>query len=116
MNKKGFTLVELIGIVVILSMIFLVSYPNFVALSKNENNKQYELMVKDLCLAGESYIYATGEEIEIGNTILVNISDLVSNGYVDKNLKDVKTGESVSTKKLKYTVNSDKTLDCKYQN
>ncbi len=114
MNNKGFTLVELIGIVVILSLVFLVTYPNFVSLSKTEDNKKYELMVKDLCLAGESYIYAEGMTITSGSTINVSINDLVINGYVDKNLKDAKTGSYVSSKTLTYTVKSDKTLDCKY--
>ena len=57
MNNKAFTLVELVGVVAVLALIFLVTYPNIVSLSKKEDNKQYDLMVKDLCLAGETYIY-----------------------------------------------------------
>ena len=115
MNNKGFTLVELIGIVVILSLMFLVTYPAILSLSKNEDDKQYDLMVKDLCLAGESYIYATGVQITINTTIEITISDLISYGNIDPNFKDVKTNSTIdSTKKIKYYVRADKTLECKY--
>ena len=114
MKNSGFTLVELLGIVVILALIFLVTYPNFVSLSKKEDKKEYELMVKNLCLAGESYIYANGTEIIPNSQITISIQDLVNNGYVDKNLKDVKTKELVRNKNLTYTVNIDKTLECDY--
>ena len=120
MNSKGFTLIELIGIVVILSLVFLVTYPNFVSLSKTEDNKKYELMVKDLCLAGESYInteYKKQNPNQLkneGDNVTILISDLITKGYVDKKMKDVKTGNLVSSRTLTYKVNSDKTLECSY--
>ena len=116
MNKKnsGFTLVELIGIVVILALVFLVTYPNIVLLSKNENKKKYEVMVKDLCLAGESYIYAEGVDIIPNQSITVSIQDLVDKGYVEKNLKDVRTNQYVKNNTLTYTVGIDKSLECNY--
>ena len=113
MNNKGFTLVELIGIVLILALIFLVSFPNFVSMSKISDEKRYENMVKDLCMAGESYIYANGMSVDSGG-IQISIKDLIDYGNVDKNLKDVKTGESVKDKTLIFTKNSDGTLNCNY--
>ena len=122
MNNKAFTLVELIGMVLILALVFLVSYPNFVSMSKKEDENKYDLMVKNLCLAGESYIYET--EITIPNvnqTIEVLISDLISNGYVDSNFKDVETNDVICsdlencTKKLTFTVQTDKSLECEYE-
>ena len=113
MNNKGFTLVELIGIVLILSLIFLVSFPKFVSMAKDNEEKRYSNMVKDLCLAGESYIYANG--ITVSSTpVVISIQDLVDYGNVDKNLKDVKTNQFVRTRSLTYTRNADSTLDCEY--
>lgn len=114
MNNKAFTLVELVGVVVILALIFLVTYPNIVRLSKKEDNKKYDLMVKDLCLAGESYIYETGMTITPNENIIILIQNLVDYGLVDEDLKDVKTGVYVKTRVLIYKVNDDKTLECTY--
>lgn len=112
MNNKGFTLVELIGIVLVLALIFLVSFPNFVSLSKDTENERYETMVHDLCLAGESYIYAQG--LASDTTVSVSIQDLIEYGVVDKNLKDVKTHQYVKDRTLTFTKNSDGTFSCDY--
>ena len=75
-------------------------------------------MVKNLCLSGESYIYLKKEYYEeylnIGNTIEINIEELMAYGSVDKNLKDIKTGKSISDSKLMYTVLEDYSLTCEY--
>ena len=112
MNNKGFTLVELIGIVLIMALIFTVSFPNFVSQSKDVESKRYETMVKDLCLAGESYIYDQG--LETNSSITINIQTLVEYGVVDKNLTDVKTGKPVRDKSLRFTKKSDGTFNCNY--
>lgn len=116
MNNKAFTLVEIIGVVAILALMFLVAYPSIVSLSKNEDNKKYELMVKDICLAGESYIYATNIAIKPGSTIPITIEDLKNNGYIDAHLKDAKTNQEISASKtILYRVNNDNTLECTYE-
>lgn len=114
MNNKAFTLVELVGVVVVLALIFLVTYPNIVSLSKKEDNKQYDLMVKDLCLAGETYIYENNIEITPNINITVSIQDLINYGLVDEELKDVKTGSYVKDKYIIFIPDENKKLKCNY--
>ena len=123
MNNKGFTLVELIGIILILAAIFLISFPALLNLFKSDEEKAYNNMIKDLCLAGETFIYLNYSNNSgkndfdlsiIGNKIDINIEELISYGSVDSELKNPKTDNSVSDDVLEYTVQSDNSLDCIY--
>lgn len=118
MNRKGFTLVELVAIIVILAAIFLVSFPTLKNMLANDDKKKYNTIVEDLCTAGKTYMYANMDSFPnlsiIGGTIDLEISKLIEYGNVDKNLINPKTELSVKYDKLKYTVLEDFSLDCEY--
>jgi len=116
--QKGFTLVELVAIILILSLIFLVSFPSLKNLTKTEDDKKYDNMVHDLCMAGKSYMYSFDDYSEllsiVNNEIELEINELILYGNVDKNLINPKTNLSVENDILKYTVLEDFTLSCEY--
>lgn len=116
MDNRGFTLVELTAIIIILALIFLVAFPNLQSIVKNDKEKQYETMVKDLCLAGEEYIYSNlsnfGEFIP-GEKIEIVIDDLIKNDVIDDKINP-KSKKSVKYDMLIYTVLADETLECSY--
>lgn len=118
MNNKAFTLTELIAIIVVLASIFLVSFPYLINIIKSDDETIYDDMVKNLCLAGQSYIYNnidSFEELSTTNSkIEITIEDLMEYGNVSNNLKNSKTGNSIDKDILIYTVLSDHSLDCKY--
>lgn len=118
MNDRGFTLVEVVAVMVILVGIFLISFPIFENMSKDSEDKKYTGMVSDLCTAGKTYMYSNMDEfpeLSIVNGIIeVKISDLISYGNVDKNLINSKTNASVKYDTLKYTVLEDYSLNCEY--
>lgn len=118
MNNRGFTLIELSAIVLILAAIFLVSFPALSNSAKQDEEAEYENMVKNLCLAGESYVYANMSEFSelstFDSTFTIVIDELISYGNVDKNMKNIKTGKTIEKDSLKYTVLSDYSLDCEY--
>ena len=115
MNNKGFTLIELVAIVLVIAAIFMVSFPNLLNLSK----KKYNSMVESLCLAGATYIY--NNEVDFKSMIIPNnkieivISELIINEMVKNNTMNPKTNKSVENDKLIYTVQSDKSLSCEYK-
>lgn len=119
MNNKGFTLIEVVAIVIVLVAIFLVSFPSLLGVSKAEEENKYNSMVSNLCTAGKTYIYSNLEQfpsISIeGSEIEVKINLLIEYGNVDKNLKNPKTGRSVKYDTLNYIVLSDLSLDCQYE-
>lgn len=57
MNNKGFTLIELIGVIVILVLIFSLSFPLYLNMIKTNKENVNKTLEEDLCLAGKSYIY-----------------------------------------------------------
>lgn len=114
---RGFMLVELIAIIIVLALIFLVAFPNLVNIEKDDKEKQYETMKKDLCTAGENYIYSNKDyfgEFETNKQIKISIEDLIKQELVSETLKDVKTNEEVKNGTLIYKVLDDKTLECEY--
>lgn len=118
MKTRGFTLVELIAIIVVLLGIFLFSFPNLTNMMNTDDEKKYDDMVVNLCTSGKSYMYSNMDdfkELSIANsTIELRIDKLINYGNVDKNLKNPKSNKSVKNDKLKYTVLSDFSLDCEY--
>lgn len=118
MNSRGFTLVELIAVIIVLVAIFLVSFPSILNITRQDTEKQYDDMVETLCLAGKSYIYANMDkfpELSVANSkINVEIQDLISYGNIESNIINVKTEKTVNNDELIFTVLSDYSLDCEY--
>lgn len=118
MNNTGFTLIELVAIILVLATVFLVSFPNFLNLSKNDEEKKYKEFKDSLCMAGESYIYANETLLEdislVGNTIEISVEELMIYGSVKQSLNNPITNRSAKKDMLNYTVLSDNTLKCKY--
>lgn len=119
MNKKGFTLVELIAIILILAAILLVSFPSLLNMAKTDKDKEYEKVIEDLCLAGKSYIYANMNNFNglsvVGSEFSIKIEELITYGNVDGSLTNPKTKDSIKDDELIYTVLDDYSLNCEYK-
>jgi len=118
MNNRGFTLVEVVAMVVILIAIFSVSFPAIKNMVSVEEEKKYNIMVTDLCTAGKTYMYSNMDSFPtlstVGSVIEVKINLLMQYGNVSMKLVNPKSNLSVKNDRLEYTVLEDFTLDCKY--
>lgn len=110
MKNRGFTLIELLAIIIVLAAIFMVSFPSILNILRADEKKEYESMVKSICLAGKSYIEFNVDAFENKETIEFDVSELIEYGNVDSELINSKTTKSVSTDHLKY----DQNLNCTY--
>lgn len=117
MNKKGFTFIELIAIILVLGAICLVSFPTILNMAKQSDKNTYEEYKKTVCLASQTYIDNDYEITDDINIIEVSIDDLVDLGYLDSNLINPKTDKKVTEENdtVIVTINSDKSLDCSYE-
>lgn len=119
MNNSGFTLIEIIGIVLVLSMMFLFTFPTLLSTTKNDKEKEYDVMVENLCKAGETYIYSHMDYYDglntIGSIISIDISELILYGNVDEKTVNPKTEKKVSNDVLEYKVKNDYSLKCNYR-
>lgn len=95
LNNKGFTLVELLAVVVILVIIMLVAIPN-ISSSIERRKIKNETKTKEVIIdASELFVTNKEESISLNlrycstKKCIVRMSDLVNNGYLDeKEVKD----------------------------
>ncbi len=85
--KKGFTLIELIGVIIIMGLILLIAVPtiNSVIKQGEENKKQDAL--DNIYMAAENYLLANYDEYSsldtIGNSVYIYVMDLINEQYID---------------------------------
>ena len=105
--KRGYTLVELLGVMIILGLILLVSFPIIINQIKKSNEAISESTRILIESSAELYINDNEAEYPInpGATYYVAVETLVNEGLVSKSLKDLDIKDYV-----KVTVNEDKTL------
>lgn len=86
MNKKGFTLVELIGVVVILGLIALVAFPALLN-QINDSKKQVSDSQKEIIIsAAKSYVSENKNDYADKSSFEIPVSDLISGSYLDRNI------------------------------
>lgn len=99
-NKKGFTLVELLGVIVILSMIVLVTVPALITTINNSEAKRVEEFDKTIQLAAESYFQINSDSFpqlnSTGGKAFVPVSTLIEEGYLKETTIDPHTNEKIN--------------------
>ena len=102
MKNKGFTLVELIAIILVLSIILTVGFTTLSNSLENSNERKYETMIKNLEMATEEYVNLPGkyrifdEDLKEGKRVTVFITDLVNAEVIDQIPINPKTKKEVS--------------------
>ncbi len=105
MNKKGFTLIELISIIVILSLIALIVFPAVTSIIKSSRNSAYESQITILEKAAKQYYLDRPNELPDENSSdesIIDIYDLVANNYIiEEDLTDISDLEEETTTTFK---------------
>lgn len=91
MNKKGFTLIEILASLVIIGLISGIAIGGTTMYLDKTRQQAYDAMVKTLYAAAESYIIERGVLVSEVNGLTLDSSTLISNGYI-KELEDPKSG------------------------
>jgi len=94
--KKGFTLAELLGVIVVLALISLVTVPAVSDVLKNNKKKLCETQLQNIKLAAQNYgaDHFYDLPVESGGTFSIELKDLTSNGYIDKEIRNPVTKEN----------------------
>ena len=98
MKNKGFTLAEVLGVVVILGLLVIVAFPPLLNQLKKSKNTLSEAELKILGEAAGLYIddhlsnYPTVED----NVYCISLDTLVKNGYLKSPIIDATTNEEIN--------------------
>lgn len=103
LNNKGFTLVELLGVIVLLAIVMTIAVPSIMTVSKNIKKNMLEtkidLILEDAKLYGQdriSTIYNETTKHESYPCIKVKIGDLLDGGYLSSDKEDDEAGYVVN--------------------
>ena len=126
MNKriKGFTLVELLAVIVILSLLLLVTVTTVSSQFKNSKDDLYDTQLNNIKLAAEMWGSDNKTKLNsISDCVSLTLGYLKDEGYVDANIKNTYTGElfednevfvniTKETNRYKYEVEDDSSKLC----
>ena len=87
MNKKGFTLVELMGILVILGVMLVFTVPAITSTLKSSEANEIREYEKTVCMAAKTYM----EVNRYNYPKTVKFKTLRNNGYLSSTLKNPET-------------------------
>lgn len=118
MKNKGFTLIELMGIMAVMAFMILLLAPAMTRIVKNADNDKIDKFNKVVILACESYVEANRDKFSnlttpnTERTIKVNV--IIDAGYLSKNLKDPITNFEITNNDIKISTLNNKAVICKY--
>lgn len=90
-NKKGFTLVELLAVIVILGIILVIATSRVINHINDSRAKAKYIAAKDIVEIAEAYIETETEDIENG---CVSVITLINKGYLEEDVTNPETGEN----------------------
>lgn len=93
MNHKGFTLIELTGVIILLSLISLLVIPSIDGAIKVFKQQAYNSQIQNIALATKDWtVDNLGlNDYKVNDTITITLGQLKVGGYIDENLANPKT-------------------------
>lgn len=87
MKKTGFTLIEITAVVLILGVIFLISFPTIQRLMKKSEQDKDSMNNENIIMAAKTYLNIHSSEYEFtdGTDIDILLSKLVEEDLIDDN-------------------------------
>ena len=98
MNKRGFTLVELLAIIVILSLLTLIGSTTVTKLVKNSKEKLYDAQIELIKVAAESWGSNNLDKlpVETGECKYITLKNLKTYGILEESIINPKTNKEFS--------------------
>lgn len=94
MKNKGFTLVEVLGVLIILILIFMLVIPSVTKIISTSKDTVYQKQVNTILKASYDWSLKNIEILpEKDNTVFITLSDLIVMGLIDETIIEQKTSE-----------------------
>ena len=99
MNKKGFTLVELVATIALLAIIAIISFVSINAVLEDSRVKNCENLVKSIKVAAKEYVSDNRYDFDNNNTRTISVKTLIEGKYLTDEIKNpFNTSEDVTNK------------------
>lgn len=112
-NNKGFTLIEIIAVIVLIAVISLIVFLSVTAVIKNNKIKQLKVFSNSLTNAAEVYMADKKDEFfnfnKVGDITVITSDEMIKAGYLDENM-DNPTGKELTDFYIKATIKEDKSV------
>ena len=97
MNNKGFTLVELLAVIIILSLLTLLATTSITKIVKESKDDLYNTQILAIKVSAETWGSEGNIRLpEAGQCKYFKLKDLKDSGYIDSNIIDSRTSEQIS--------------------
>ncbi len=109
--KKGFTLTEMLGAIVILAMISLIAFPPILSRIKDSTKKENESVEKLVINSAKSYVNTNKNKFVLtnGKTYCITLQKLVDENLLRSSIIDSNTDKEIDLSKVvKVTVSGGK--------
>lgn len=97
MKKNGFTMIELLAVILLLAALFVILYPSISKTLNYSKNNAYEVQLDSVLRASYDY---TLKHIELlptgGNSLVITLADLKNDGLINTNVINTKKNEPFS--------------------
>ncbi len=85
MNKKGFTMVELLAVIIILGILMSLAYMGVSQYLRRARNATYEDFEENIKTGATNYLLDhTGSIPDVGKSIVIDVSKLICEGYIEE--------------------------------
>lgn len=104
---KGFTLIELMGVIVILAILSVITVVGVDKMLLNGKQELYEQQIDIIELSAKNWLTDNPSERPEDEPKIITINKLVESGYIESEIKNPKTGSNFDLEtKIKITKNN----------
>jgi len=115
MKRRGFTLIEVIGVIAVLSLMLLITVPALTKTLKRNEKQQYDDYINNLKLATETYIVKNIDSYpelnDMHEEVYIEIDFLLKSGYIDSVMDDPDLSKEEQPNYVLVTLNADGTFN-----
>lgn len=90
-NKKGFTLVELLAVIVLLSIVGVIGVTTIIGRMRKSKEKAMFIAAQDIVSIAEAYIETRGSDCNLGEPKCAKISKMIESRLLDSNVSNPRT-------------------------
>ena len=98
-KSNGFTLVEILMVIVILAVILLIAAPSIISVLGTSKLKLYDEQLKKIEEAASQYILMPNSKPFINGTVTITLSELINENYFETEVRDPRCGRNFDKNK-----------------